>query len=352
MQDSTKAADEINKVKQEKIKEIEESNFILNTEQKIEQLSSRIKYFSEFLPDDPKVLLSKAMIFKKRDEFKESLELLKKAKEKDPKNSPVLFQIGLVSADLEKYNESIEAYSEYIEINPTNASAYNNRGVSYRKLKKYEEALSDYRKAYELDGKEKIYLNNLLSILMELKKFDEVKEEAKKGVEKYKEEAPDIYFRLGNSAMENKNVELALEFYRNSAIYRKPLLNGKCSDEVFLNNVENELILGNTLVILKEIEKHNFRDQKFRIVGDFLAACCRFILDKDKEAIKTIKGIVSQFTEYNNKMSWHFDEIHPFVKEKLKDKANEYALLEDVDKYLHNKLTGDEILERIERYNK
>ena len=67
---------------------------------------------------------------------------------------------GVSKYKLEQYRESIKDYDRAIKLNPNYSEAYNNRGVSKAKLRLYEEAIKDFDKAIELNPNNSEAYNN------------------------------------------------------------------------------------------------------------------------------------------------------------------------------------------------
>jgi tetratricopeptide (TPR) repeat protein len=129
-------------------------------------LERRIKIFEDIgMPDDPKVLYSKAMLFKEREELRVAVELLHKAVERDPKYSAAYFQIGYIQNVLKEYDKAVAAYDKAIELNPEDSSSWNNKGNALKKMGKQKDALHCYNKAIEINPAEAIYhKNKILSL--------------------------------------------------------------------------------------------------------------------------------------------------------------------------------------------
>jgi len=141
------------------IKEIGEKGLTTEAQQRVMQLEKRIKFFEEIgIPDDPKLLYSKAKILIEKKMYDESLELLKKVVDKE---NNAYFQIGWAEAELGHFDKAIEAYKKYIEIYPEESAAYNNIGVAFAKQGKLEEALSMYQTAYEMKPDKELYKANI-----------------------------------------------------------------------------------------------------------------------------------------------------------------------------------------------
>jgi|GEM_PF-2182520 len=218
-QDTETAAKKIEETSSKKIEELEAIDLTLEREGKIESLEKRIKFFEEIgMPDDPKLLYSKAMMLKEKGMKEESIELLRKVVILEPENWDAFFYIGYLEHDLKNYKESLEAYKTVIRLDPLNSGAYNNMGVTYKALGDNEKALEYYSKAIEIKPKVAHHYSNKLTVLKELEKWDEALECVQKLLElepsgkNYKMQA-EILEKLdrGEEALESINKSLELE---------------------------------------------------------------------------------------------------------------------------------------------
>jgi tetratricopeptide (TPR) repeat protein len=173
IQEARDQLDRDTKLASQAINERKEKGIKTEAELKIEQLERRIKFFEEIgIPDEPKLLFSKAAVLEDKGMLQESLELLKKIIAIDSKNISAYFRIGWVEDLLGHYPEAIAAYDQYIALDPRSSAAYNNKGVALSKLGKdhYNEALECYKKALEIKPDNKLYKENINNISKKIDK--------------------------------------------------------------------------------------------------------------------------------------------------------------------------------------
>ena len=66
--------------------------------------------------------------------YKEAINSLNKAIEKDPKSSKAYYVRGIAYDKVGKYKEAVRDFNKAIEIDPKNAYAYAGRGIFYGKV--------------------------------------------------------------------------------------------------------------------------------------------------------------------------------------------------------------------------
>lgn len=160
---------------QMKSQEIEDYSIDEKTDKKMESLQKRIQFFENIgIPDDPKILFSKAKILMEKEMNIEAIELLKKLIEIEPSNSSAFWQLGWVYSKMGNTQESIFYYQKSIELNPNDSSSHNNLGWEYEKFDKPLDALREFDKAIELNNTKKLYYTNKIRILKILNSIDEV----------------------------------------------------------------------------------------------------------------------------------------------------------------------------------
>ena len=115
-------------------------------------------------------ILASIKIYKQ--EFDESVRLVKKALEINSSNPGYYVTLGCAYSAAHKYKESIDAFKGAIKINDKIAQVHFYLGESYRKLKKYNDAISSFYKTLELSP-DHIGAHMLLGcVYQEKKQFD------------------------------------------------------------------------------------------------------------------------------------------------------------------------------------
>jgi tetratricopeptide (TPR) repeat protein len=165
MQEARDQIERDSQVVSQAIKEREAKGIKTESEQKIDELEKRIRLFEEIgIPDDPKLLYSKALILKEKELYYDSLKLLRKLVSLDPTKKSAFLQIGAIEGILEHHDESIDAYCNYINLDQDNAVAYNNLAVQYYKIGNYPKAVELSERAIMLKPDSELYVKNLNAI--------------------------------------------------------------------------------------------------------------------------------------------------------------------------------------------
>jgi len=106
-----------------------------------------------------KDLIDKAIEFKKKEKFKDALEILEALLENDPNSESVkntlievLFDYGGYLNDewVLDYEKAAECFKKMIELEPDNYRAWYNLGIAYFNLNKTEDALIAYKRAVQI----------------------------------------------------------------------------------------------------------------------------------------------------------------------------------------------------------
>jgi tetratricopeptide (TPR) repeat protein len=137
-----------------KLKKKEEKGITTEVEKKIGLLERRIKFFEEIgIPDDPKLLFSKAGVCMEKGMLEESLELLQRAVKLNPKEMRYYKTMADVLKSLEKYEEALDSIDKAIELNPDDLYCYWKAGRILNQMNEPRKALYYYEKAEEVEKK-------------------------------------------------------------------------------------------------------------------------------------------------------------------------------------------------------
>jgi len=350
----------------EKFKEREEKGITTEAERKVEYLEKRIKLFEEIgLPDDPKLLFSKAMICKEKKMFKESIELLEKAVRINTNYGDAFAEIGYIQIILKNYEDAVVAYDKFIQLNPNNANVYNNKGVALVQIGKRDQALDCYKKASELIPQNLLFLNNYAytlsklgmcdqalnviskaiglnpqegslygtkaSILKDLEKIDEAIRAINKSIEfnpsslTSNATAIRLLIKAGKS-------EEALQLIKKRGELLKEVIKGPVADEGnWLDYFENLLIQGNyakAKVVVSQIQPR-INSAYYAPIFNFLSACLSFLLKDVICGEKQINIAVDAFEKScpEVKINWNFEDLNPILKLNLSPQIYESCLV-------------------------
>lgn len=168
------ATKEVKTLAETKTQELQGYSIEKESDGALESLNRRIAFFENIgIPDDPKILLSKAKLLDEKKMYDEAIELLDKLIKLEPENSKGYWQLGWEFYNKGNDDKAIENYNKCIQLENNNALAYNNLGAAYQRLGKYSEALSAYEKAMSLDNKKALYYHNKARTLKLLNRSDE-----------------------------------------------------------------------------------------------------------------------------------------------------------------------------------
>jgi tetratricopeptide (TPR) repeat protein len=127
-----------------------------------------------------KDLINKAIEFKKKEKFKDALEILEGLLENEPKSEivkstliEVLFDYGGYLNDewVLGYEKAAECFKKIIDLDPNNYRAWYNLGIAYFNLNKTEDALNAYNRTLEIKP-DYMYCYYNIGLLYEASKGD------------------------------------------------------------------------------------------------------------------------------------------------------------------------------------
>jgi len=114
----------------------------------LELMDEGIKFFPE---KELKILIHKAYLYKKRNEYNKGLEILDKLWEKDPKDFEVLNVKRYFHLCLGENEEAVKAGKELIKLSPDDGNFYDSYGEALTEFGDYEKAIKVLQKALEID---------------------------------------------------------------------------------------------------------------------------------------------------------------------------------------------------------
>lgn len=207
------ATEEVKTLAEIKTQEIQGYSIEKQSEEALESLNRRIAFFENIgIPDDPKILLSKAKLLDEKKMYDESIELLEKLIKLDPKNSYGFWQLGWEFSKKGDREKSIENYKKCIQLKPNDDSAFNNMGVEFERLKNYEEALKAYEIAISVKNDEALYHSNKTGILDKLGRSEDAIVTCKNAITLFPNEEK-LYKRLFDILPKLKRFDDMLEYY-------------------------------------------------------------------------------------------------------------------------------------------
>jgi tetratricopeptide (TPR) repeat protein len=314
-----------------KVKEIEEKGITTEASKKIELLERKIKIFEDIgMPNDPKVLYSKAMLYKEKKQPYEALELLHKATQCDPQYENAYFQIGYIQDDLKEYDKAIAAYEKAIELNPKYNASWNNKAVSLEKLGRLKEALDSYNKAIELNPENALYYKNKIRIL------DETETNIDELLKSYDSliliEPNKLSHYLGAGRLLNTlgRTQDSAKYYKwYLDLRKKKIATPEANESDYLCYYE-ALILNENFadaVSIKSKMDNVIKSERGQIIYK-LSNIFLLLLEGQVEPAQTLTQDVIKLIDNNaySKLNWDFMDINPILKNKLDEKKYEFCI--------------------------
>ena len=201
----------------EKSKEIEDISIKNKSDELMESITKKMEFFESVgIPDDPKVLLSKAKLLSEKKMYIEAIKLAEKLVEIEPEKPDGFWRLGWDYAKINEHDKAILSYKKVLELNDKDSSAHNNLAIEYEAIEQYYDSLKEFDRAIELTPNKALYHRNRARILFFLKS----EEEAIASYRKATELSPNdeyIYEEAIKKLKELKRYDDVVEFY-NSAI--------------------------------------------------------------------------------------------------------------------------------------
>ncbi len=169
-------------------------------------------------PDSPDYYILKAERLQSREQYGDSLALLKGLLPKFASNDDIYFLLGSASERMKDYDNAEEYFKQTISLNPDNANALNylgymliDRGV------RIEEAISYIKRALQIDRDNGAYLDSLGWGYFKLNKLDLAEDNLRMALQRLEDNAVvhdhmgDLYFKLGKFRDAIQHWEIALK---------------------------------------------------------------------------------------------------------------------------------------------
>ena len=315
-----------------KVKEIEEKGITTEASQKIELLERRIKIFEDIgMPDDPKVLYSKAMVYKEKEELREALELLYKATKRDPKYALAYFQIGIIQGTLKEFDKAIAAYDKAIELNPKDSYSWNNKGVSLQKMGKSKDAVDCFDKAIKIKPEIITFHGNKIRFLEKNENnVDEFFKSYDFLIKKMPDE-PDYYAVAGRFMVKLGRMQDSLKYYK---LYLE-----KCKKKIAAPNASEidylcyyEALLLNqdyTEAVSFKLKLDNvIKGEREQVIYALLNIWLLLLQGQDEQARLIVKNAIELIGKSSSyaELNWTSDDINPILSNKLSGKKYQFCL--------------------------
>ena len=101
--------------------------------------------------DLPAVYSYMGVCLKDMAQYREALDVLKKAEELDDERTDVYNLAGFCHFRLKEHGEAVRAFERVIQLNPSSAIDYANIGVNYREMGETDKAIEYFRTALQID---------------------------------------------------------------------------------------------------------------------------------------------------------------------------------------------------------
>ena len=116
--------------------------------------------------------LNEADKFSAQEKYKEAIELLDKAIEKDAEYLGAYINRGADKSALGNYKDAIKDYKMVLKLDSKNTLALYNIGNNYKRLKNYKTAIEFYNQALDTKGSQTLYLDLKPNDFIDLSEFD------------------------------------------------------------------------------------------------------------------------------------------------------------------------------------
>ena len=121
--------------------------------------------------------LNKATKLMLKKEYKEAIELLKKAIELNPEFSEAYYNLGISYERLGKHKDAIKMLKKTIELSPDDPNAYYALGYAYYQKKKYKKAIDAFEHTVSLQPENAFAFKKLGSSYLKVGKKDKAREQ-------------------------------------------------------------------------------------------------------------------------------------------------------------------------------
>lgn len=147
-----------------------------------------------------------------KQQYKEAIELLKRATTLDPKHKYAWNNLGRAYNALREYASGKEALERQIAVNPYDEYAYTNLGNALWGLKRTDEAITQFKKQIEIVPLDKWAHAQLGRLYLELKRYDEAAESLERAVGVTPDNGA-AWFGLGNARLQRNEADEAVKAF-------------------------------------------------------------------------------------------------------------------------------------------
>lgn len=194
----------------------------------------------------------KAMEYEKKAQYRECIKAYEDALRLDDSDASIWYNLCLLYLNLGDTNQAGDFYQKAIQLDASYKTSYNNNGIIYEEIGKLKEAEDVYKGFLSIDQDNTSVLNGLGRISLTHKKFDEAERYFSQSLEinrgsidallglgivyfkrgRFKEaeglflkakdiesEEPLPYLWLAKSSEKNKDIDKAIEYYKQAVMY-------------------------------------------------------------------------------------------------------------------------------------
>lgn len=182
--------------------------------------TNAIKYFraalGEAQPEDrDEIYLDLAVEYENIGNWRDALNVLKEAIEKNPHNEGAIYEIAFCYDQLGEFEKSIECYSNFIDENPYSFTAWYNLGNAYLKIENYEQAIWAYDYCILINDDFGPVYFNLGNAYLSLDKFTKAIESFETSI-RLDGDDPMAFCYVGESYEQLEQYDLAKHYYQRS----------------------------------------------------------------------------------------------------------------------------------------
>ncbi len=219
-------------------------------------------------------ILASIKIYKQ--EFNESIDLVKKSLKINSSNPGYHVTLGCAYSAAKKYEESVKPFKEAIKLNNKIAQVHFYLGESYRKLKKYNDAISSFYKTLELSP-DHVASHMLLGIVYQEKKQFDLSIKSFKTCIDIMPDYPEAHINLGLCYLLIGDYDNGWREYE----WRRKLYKQKTNQ--LTNEWTGQSLEGKALLILDEGSNDNLI-HFIRFVRELKKDNCKILLQCNEEA--------------------------------------------------------------------
>ncbi len=179
---------------------------------KLNEAEVTYKKLLKIVPNNTALLTNLGIINLRKNNFVQSITLLKRSLELDSQQANAYYYIGLSFHYLRKQNDAIVYYEKAIAVNSKYKEAYFNLGNALKDLRRFDDSLTNYDLALKFDPTNSNYYHHKGLIFLELENFQAAIENFDNAIQ-YNPQHLTAFFNRANAYKELKEYDKAIADY-------------------------------------------------------------------------------------------------------------------------------------------